>query len=70
MDEIDRANEQAEDNRRQALANFDRHRRRRAESLAECLECGEAIPEDRRQAVPGVEYCRTCQEYIEQGGGF
>ena len=30
-------------------------------SLAHCEECGEAIPEARRQAVPGVKLCVTCQ---------
>lgn len=31
------------------------------ESLAECAECGEAIPEARRQAIPGVKLCVDCQ---------
>jgi phage/conjugal plasmid C-4 type zinc finger TraR family protein len=30
-------------------------------SLAHCEECGEAIPEARRQAVPGVRLCISCQ---------
>jgi phage/conjugal plasmid C-4 type zinc finger TraR family protein len=30
-------------------------------SLANCEECGEAIPEARRQAVPGVRLCVECQ---------
>ncbi|NNM00793.1 MAG: DksA/TraR family C4-type zinc finger protein [Gammaproteobacteria bacterium] len=34
-------------------------------SLAECEECGEAIPEARRRAVPGVRRCVTCQEEEE-----
>jgi len=32
------------------------------ESLAECVECGASIPEARRQAIPGVRLCITCQE--------
>ncbi|MAM61033.1 DksA/TraR family C4-type zinc finger protein [Maritimibacter sp. UBA3975] len=32
------------------------------ESLRECAECGEDIPEARRQAVPGVKICIDCQE--------
>ena len=32
------------------------------ESLAECEECGAAIPEARRQAVTGVRRCIACQE--------
>jgi phage/conjugal plasmid C-4 type zinc finger TraR family protein len=30
-------------------------------SLSHCDECGEAIPEARRQAVPGVRFCLVCQ---------
>ncbi len=30
-------------------------------SLAHCEECGEAIPEARREAVPGVRLCISCQ---------
>jgi phage/conjugal plasmid C-4 type zinc finger TraR family protein len=32
------------------------------ESLPECEECGEAIPEARRKALPGVRLCVACQE--------
>jgi phage/conjugal plasmid C-4 type zinc finger TraR family protein len=35
---------------------------REGESLTHCDECGEDIPEARRQAVPGVRLCVTCQE--------
>ena len=31
------------------------------ESLAECADCGEPIPEARRLAVPGVTLCIACQ---------
>lgn len=30
-------------------------------SLSHCQECGEEIPEARRQAVPGVRLCVDCQ---------
>jgi phage/conjugal plasmid C-4 type zinc finger TraR family protein len=30
-------------------------------SLSHCEECGEVIPEARRQAVPGVRLCVECQ---------
>lgn len=36
------------------------------ESLKHCEECGTAIPEARRQAVPGVRLCITCQEAHDQ----
>lgn len=32
------------------------------ESLVECEECGEPIPEARRKAMPGVRLCITCQQ--------
>ena len=46
-----------------------RSRLPRGESLCECEECGNPIPEARRQAVPGVRLCVGCQqiEDAEQG---
>jgi phage/conjugal plasmid C-4 type zinc finger TraR family protein len=35
------------------------------ESLTHCQECEAPIPEARRQAVPGVRYCVTCQSEVE-----
>ena len=31
------------------------------EGAAECIECGEAIPEARRRALPGARTCVHCQ---------
>jgi phage/conjugal plasmid C-4 type zinc finger TraR family protein len=31
-------------------------------SLSHCEHCGAAIPEPRRQALPGVRLCVPCQE--------
>jgi len=31
-------------------------------ALTHCAECGAAIPEARRRAVPGVRLCMACQE--------
>ncbi|QGT78207.1 DksA/TraR family C4-type zinc finger protein [Guyparkeria halophila] len=36
------------------------------ESLAECEECGEPIPEARRRAVPGVRLCVACQAELDE----
>ncbi len=33
----------------------------RGESLTHCEECGAAIPKARREALPGVRLCVTCQ---------
>jgi phage/conjugal plasmid C-4 type zinc finger TraR family protein len=35
------------------------------QSLTECQQCGEPIPEKRRQALPGVKLCRDCQSAKE-----
>ena len=37
------------------------------ESLAHCAECGEDIPERRRQAIPGVRLCVDCQQQHDAG---
>ncbi|EFL49939.1 transcriptional regulator, TraR/DksA family [Solidesulfovibrio fructosivorans JJ]] len=39
-----------------------RSRMPRGESLSECEECGEPIPEARRKALPGVRLCVACQQ--------
>lgn len=38
-----------------------RSRLPRGESRPNCAECGTAIPEARRKAVPGVRLCIVCQ---------
>ena len=35
-------------------------------SLSHCAECGAAIPEARRQALPGVRLCLACQDAEDQ----
>lgn len=30
-----------------------------------CEECGDAIPEDRRQAEPGTQHCADCKETLQ-----
>jgi phage/conjugal plasmid C-4 type zinc finger TraR family protein len=31
-----------------------------------CVECGDPIPQPRRNALPGVETCVSCQEDLEK----
>ena len=38
----------------------------RGESLENCEECDAVIPEARRQAMPGVRLCVSCQEEMEK----
>ena len=39
---------------------------RKFESLFECIECGEEIPEARRIAIKGCTMCVYCQEIAER----
>lgn len=66
-DFADIAQQEYETHFRQAMA---RQVRRWAgqdrESALHCHDCGCEIPEKRRQAVPGCEYCIKCQENMEE----
>ncbi len=60
---IDQASELEEMLREQAIAA---HRiDRNAVSATHCAECDEAIPQARREAVPGCRTCSDCQQIIE-----
>ncbi|MGF1702957.1 TraR/DksA C4-type zinc finger protein [Photobacterium makurazakiensis] len=37
------------------------------QSAHECGECGEPIPEKRRETVSGCQYCTPCQELADRG---
>jgi len=37
------------------------------ESATHCEECGVAIPDARRNAIPGVRLCVSCQAELEEG---
>ncbi|CAK7050093.1 MAG: putative protein YbiI [Desulfovibrio sp.] len=38
----------------------------RGESLTHCEECGEEIPQARRDALPGVRLCIACQQEADK----
>ncbi len=40
------------------------------DSLSHCEECADEIPAARRQAVPGVRLCVSCQEILDQERAF
>jgi len=61
QDQIDAS---VEDEVRRARARLGK-----GESLRECAECGEAIPEARRKAVAGVRLCIACQQARDTDGG-
>lgn len=37
-------------------------------SATHCMTCGEAIPQARREALPGVQLCVICQSKRERHG--
>ena len=41
----------------------------RGESLTHCEECGQPIPQARREALPGVRLCVGCQEAHDREAG-
>lgn len=67
-DEIDRAQAINEEHQAAALASY-RRSRDEGESLEECRDCGESIPEKRRAAAPGCTRCIDCQRVSEMNGG-
>ena len=52
--------DQIEDSIKDAIASA-RARMPSGDALAECEDCGEPIPEKRRNALPGVRTCVACQ---------
>ncbi|MBY8976202.1 DksA/TraR family C4-type zinc finger protein [Rhodobacteraceae bacterium NNCM2] len=53
--------EQIEASIEDELKRLQSRRRPVGDSLTECAECGDPIPEARRRAVPGVKLCMDCQ---------
>lgn len=67
-------NEQIEVSTQEAIDRMRLRAQPRGESLTHCAECGEPIPEARRQAQPGVRLCIACQTGADRAyrprGGF
>ncbi|EGT3581537.1 TPA: TraR/DksA family transcriptional regulator [Klebsiella oxytoca] len=63
---IDQANELAQ--RRLELTIQNMRINHNAVSATHCRDCGEKIPEQRREAVPGCQRCADCQEEEELRG--
>ena len=66
-DDIDRAAARTEELLADALAARQRQavRGKRLETATECEDCGDDIPEARRQAAPGTQRCVHCQGAFE-----
>lgn len=63
---IDQANELAERRLEQTIQNM--RIDHNAVSATHCVDCGEGIPERRREAVAGCQRCAECQEEAEERG--
>lgn len=61
MDEIDVAGQHNEDFQAFALRQQQCSRELEISTLADCIDCDEPIPEERRRAKPGCLRCTTCQ---------
>ena len=59
-------NEQIEVSTEEALARMRLRNRVGGESLAECADCGEPIPEARRRSQAGVRLCVACQSEADR----
>ncbi len=58
QDQIDASVEDAVKNARSRLPS--------GESLRQCEECSNEIPEARRRAIPGVRLCVNCQDELDK----
>ncbi len=63
---IDQANELAERRLEMTIQNM--RINHAAVSSTHCFDCGEEIPEQRREAVAGCQRCADCQEEFEERG--
>lgn len=54
--------EQIDDTVNDAVAQARRELTHAGASATHCDECGEPVPERRRDAIPGVRLCVACQE--------
>lgn len=66
-DIIDKASENEALFLAEALYKVGRSSKNNGVSNYDCEDCGDPIPEARRQAVPGCTRCVVCQEYFEKG---
>jgi len=57
QDQIDASVDEAVSRARQQLP--------KGESLSECEDCGDSIPEARQRAIKGVSLCVRCQEKLD-----
>ncbi|TCP13766.1 TraR/DksA family transcriptional regulator [Crenobacter luteus] len=64
-DIYDRAQELEQRQREEALAR-QAGRQRAGAGLSHCEDCGDEIPQQRREKVPGCTRCVSCQSDVEK----
>lgn len=62
VDIADLADEAIEESLNRSIAQIPRYT---GISAKECEECGDDIPDDRREAVKGVKLCKPCGDLVE-----
>ncbi|MWN31163.1 MULTISPECIES: DksA/TraR family C4-type zinc finger protein [unclassified Gilliamella] len=62
----DAVNQQIDSTIVDAITNARRQLHHGIASAHFCVECGDIIAEARRQALPGVQYCLSCQQEIDK----
>lgn len=62
----DAVNQQIEGTIADAIENARRRLNQSSLSANFCIECGDPIPEARRLAMTGVQYCLECQKEIDK----
>ena len=67
-DILDQAAEVEQNRRDEAWAKWAAAQQAQIPAAYECEECGEPIPEARRQAAPGCRCCVDCQQEVEKYG--
>ncbi|QYN44558.1 MULTISPECIES: DksA/TraR family C4-type zinc finger protein [unclassified Gilliamella] len=62
----DAVNQQIESTIADAIENARRQLKQGAQSADFCVECGDPIPQARKLALPGVQYCLNCQQELDK----
>ena len=65
MDDVERASTAHETHLNATIENRVRYE---GESAHECVECGNEIPERRRQSIAGTQHCTECAGFLQRRG--
>ncbi|PLY04757.1 MAG: conjugal transfer protein TraR [Desulfuromonas sp.] len=68
MDDADRAKAIADQKDQDALADHLSKTANSKPGRTHCADCGDEIPQRRREAIPNVQRCIDCQQLLEHWG--